>query len=93
MGKKKSTRERAPKTKHEHYSTVLKMLSSDSQCRRIMAHLMLNGSITQAEAIAQYNVYRLAARIADLRMAGVDIRTELQQNTHNRGHHARYVLE
>lgn len=46
-----------------------------SQASRILAHLK-RGPITQPQAIERYNCYRLAARIADLRMAGHKISTE-----------------
>lgn len=49
-----------------------------TQCEKILRHMQDYGSITQAEAIAEYGCYRLAARIADLKKAGypVDSRKE-----------------
>ena len=41
-----------------------------TQCDRILRHLEDAGSITQAEAMSEYGIMRLAARIADLRGRG-----------------------
>lgn len=43
------------------------------QCERILRHLRDYGSITGVEAMQEYGIQRLAARIADLRKAGVGI--------------------
>ena len=73
-------------------TSILVGLGNDSQLRTLMYHLMTEGSITQKDAIAYYSIYRLAARIADLRDAGAEIRTEKVQNQ-GRGYHAKYILE
>ena len=44
-----------------------------TQCERILRHMELFGGITAAEAMSEYGVYRLAARIGDLRAQGYDI--------------------
>ena len=44
-----------------------------TQFERILRHMELFGGITAAEAMSEYGVYRLAARIADLRAQGYDI--------------------
>ena len=41
-----------------------------TQCDRILRHLKDHGSITQAQAMAEYGCLRLAARIADLNKRG-----------------------
>lgn len=46
------------------------------QCRKIIAHMEKAGSITNDAAITYYRVMALPRRIADLREAGIDIRTE-----------------
>ena len=47
-----------------------------TQCERILRHLQDYGSITQAEAVAEYGCYRLGARIWDLKAKGIPIRSE-----------------
>jgi len=42
----------------------------------ILRHMQDHGGITAAEAMAEYGVMRLAARIADLRKLGQDILAE-----------------
>ena len=74
--------------KKNDYKDVLKDMSIDSQVRLILEHLIRRGSITAMEAVEEYGCYRLSARIADLREAGVEM-----ENSHNRGHHAKYVLD
>lgn len=46
-----------------------------TQCERIIRHLRDHGSITPMEAISEYGCMRLAARIADLKMQGFNIKT------------------
>lgn len=41
-----------------------------TQCDRILRHLEEHGVITAAEAVTEYGVYRLAARISDLKKEG-----------------------
>ena len=43
------------------------------QCERILRHMKDHGSITQAQAMAEYGCMRLAARIADLKRQGYAI--------------------
>lgn len=79
--------------KKNNYKDVLKDMSIDSQVRLILEHIIRRGSITAMEAVEEYGCYRLSARIADLRGAGVEIVTIMMENSHNRGHHAKYVLD
>ena len=46
-----------------------------SQNTRLLAYLKQNGSITQREAIKHLNIYRLSARIYDLKRRGHSILT------------------
>jgi hypothetical protein len=48
----------------------------ESQCEQILRHLRLFGSITPQTALDDYGCFRLAARIADLRKRGHDIKTD-----------------
>lgn len=41
-----------------------------TQCERILRHMRDHGSITQAQAMAEYGCLRLAARISDLKKQG-----------------------
>ncbi len=47
-----------------------------TQCKHILNHLNIHGSITAMEALAMYGCFRLAARINDLRNLGYAIHTE-----------------
>lgn len=47
-----------------------------TQCERVLRHLNDFGSLTSAEAITEYGIYRLASRISDLRKLGFPIKSE-----------------
>ena len=47
-----------------------------NQCERILRHLRDYGSITATEAMQEYGIARLAARISDLRADGVAIQAK-----------------
>ena len=47
-----------------------------TQCDRILRHLRDYGSITSLEAITEYGILRLAARIKDLKRRGHTIVSE-----------------
>lgn len=47
-----------------------------SQRNKILEHMRLFGSITQAEAISRFHCYRLGARIFELKKQGVPIKKE-----------------
>ena len=67
-----------------------------TQCERILRHLREVGSITAAEAMDEYGIHRLAARISDLRRRGVKINKETAKSRNRYGemtHFARYRLE
>ena len=64
-----------------------------AQCQEIIEYLDQNGSITPAEAFVELNIYRLAARISDLRKQGYKIETEIVSTRNWKGklvHFARY---
>ena len=48
-----------------------------TQCERITRHLNDFGYITPGEAFIEYGIYRLSARIFDIRRRGVPIKTEI----------------
>ena len=49
-----------------------------TQCDRILRHLESGGSLTAAQAMQEYGIYRLASRINDLKKRGVPIQSERQ---------------
>lgn len=66
-----------------------------TQCEKILRHLKDYGSITSMEAMQEYGVARLAARISDLREAGVAIVSEMSTGKNRYGettHFAVYSL-
>ena len=65
-----------------------------TQCQEIIEYLEQNGSITPAEAFVELNIYRLAARISDLRRQGYRIDTKIEYTRNWKGklvHFARYL--
>lgn len=77
---------------------LTEMLSNDreiisnpkNQEQEVFGHLILYRSITPGEAMAQYGIYRLSARIHNLRKIGLWIKTE--RVTRGDRRFARYVL-
>lgn len=47
-----------------------------NQCETILRHLRDYGSITSLEAMQEYGIMRLGARILDLKAQGVPIKSE-----------------
>jgi hypothetical protein len=62
-----------------------------TQCEQILRHLRNHGSITQKEAVEEYDIYRLSARILDLKQRGHDIKKTMEGQGQKK--HARYYLE
>ena len=56
-----------------------------TQCDRILRHLKDYGSITPMEAMNEYGIMRLAARINDLRAQGIDIASEVKTGKNRYG--------
>lgn len=63
----------------------------DTQQEKILTFLQNHGSITSLEAMQELRIYRLSARIKDLRDKGWRITTH--NEPHARGTHARYTLD
>lgn len=61
-----------------------------SQSDQIRAALMLGKSITPIDALQDYGCFRLAARIAELRAQGLNIKCKMQ--TKNGKRYASYKL-
>lgn len=67
-----------------------------TQCERILRHLEEVGSLTQAEALQEYGIARLSARISELKTAGYPIRREMIEGRNRYQEpvsYARYFLE
>lgn len=62
-----------------------------SQKQDVLGHLRTGQHITPLEAIGIYGIYRLAARILELRKDGHLINTEMRQDRRGRPY-ARYRL-
>lgn len=63
----------------------------NNQCQMILAHLMERGSITPLEAMQDYGIMRLAARISDLRKLGYRISSEAETANNRFGEAVRYA--
>lgn len=63
-----------------------------NQCERILRHLKDFGSITAQEAMQEYGVARLAARISDLREDGVAIVSETVTGRNRYGEPTHYAV-
>lgn len=61
-----------------------------TQKQRIFEHLKRHGSITAIEALNLYGVFRLAARVEELRAQGHGIETKMVSKA-NKKAYARYV--
>ena len=48
-----------------------------TQCERVLRHMREYGSITAAEAMSEYGIFRLAARVSDLKKGGHTIKTKI----------------
>lgn len=61
------------------------------QAKRILLHLEKHKSVTPLEALGVYGIFRLAARIWELRQIGKQITTVYMQDDNGKPY-ARYVL-
>lgn len=67
-----------------------------TQCERLTRHLNEVGPITAAEAVSEYGIYRLSARIAELKAEGLQITKDSVASKNRYGetvYFARYRLE
>ena len=63
-----------------------------SQCDRVVRHLRDFGSITQAEAIIEYGIYRLPPRIYDLKKRGYMFTAEWKEEKNRYGEPTRFKV-
>ena len=71
-------------------------MKKETQCERIVRYMKDEGSITPADAVYDLGIYRLAARICDLKREGVGIIAKMETTTTRYGdtvRYARYRLE
>ena len=67
-----------------------------TQCEKIMRHIEQHGSITTMEAMMEYGIMRLPARVADLKKEGVPLVSEIVTGKNRYGektHYAKYKLK
>ncbi|WP_343597739.1 helix-turn-helix domain-containing protein [Acinetobacter sp.] len=64
-----------------------------TQLNSVLSHLKQGKTISQAEAIALCDCYRLSAVIDRLRKQGFNILTHNEANLNGKGTHARYELK
>ena len=67
-----------------------------TQCDRILRHLESGGSLTAAQAMQEYGIYRLASRINGLKKQGIPIRKRQGKSKNRYGekvNYAEYYLE
>lgn len=63
-----------------------------TQKQQVLSHLRRLGSISPAEALRDYSITRLAARIGDLKKDGFNIEAEMRQHPVTGVRYARYTL-
>lgn len=67
-----------------------------TQCERVLDHLQRFGGITAWEAMRDYGIMRLGARVFDLKAQGYDVRRTMESSKNRYGEpvsYARYYLE
>lgn len=67
------------------------MTTKKSQNDMVLEHLMTGRSITPLEAIGVYGIYRLAARVCELKKSGHVIESEVRRDK-NKKPYARYYM-
>ena len=72
-------------------SVVVAELSPTNQCRDILNHIIMKGSISQLEADSLYRVKRLTSRIHELKKWGVNIIAEMRKDITGK-RYARYFI-
>lgn len=66
-------------------------MAKTTKIAHLKDHLKSGKTITQLEAIGLYSLFRLAARIHDLKAQGWDITTDIKRD-HNGSEYAEYRL-
>ena len=78
-GKERTMRKSYEEYKIEEYTPILESMNKDSQCYKILNHMLSQPGYTISPQIAlyEYGCFRLAARIADLRKMGIEIHSKM----------------
>ena len=63
----------------------------NGQCARIVRHMRDYGSITALDAVKDYGIMRLAARVADLKKMGYSIDAKFETSKNRYGETINYV--
>lgn len=63
------------------------------QCQTVLRHIKRAGSISPFEAIMDYGITRLSARILDLKEFGYEFITQIKTNPVTKKRYARYSLK
>lgn len=63
-----------------------------TQAEKILSYMREHGSITARDAMLDLDIYRLAARVHDLRQDGYNVRSQEQRTVRGK-HYAVYWLE
>lgn len=66
------------------------MNTNGNQCLTLLSHLKQHGSIEPLDSLQLYGIYRLSARILDLRNRGYRIDT-IKETARNGKKYARYI--
>lgn len=69
----------------------MRELNVSPQARKVLRHLEKNRSITPLEALGVYGIFRLAARVYELRKEGFDVITTYMRDDNDKPY-AKYVL-
>lgn len=67
-------------------------MTTKSQNKCIIEHLILGHTITALEALSLFQCFRLAARISYIRSKGFNVKSEMVQVGNNKKKVARYSL-
>ena len=83
---------KAQTNNQENYIKYLKLCQKDTQEYTVLNHIIKHGGITALEAVQEYAITRLSARIFELRELGIPI-SNVRQHSRNGKRFVKYVLE
>ena len=83
---------KAQTNNQEDYNKYLKLCQKGTQEYIVLNHIIRHGGITALEAVQEYAITRLSARIFELRELGIPIRN-IRQSSRNGKRFVRYELD
>lgn len=83
---------KAQTNNQKDYSKYLKLCQKGTQEYTVLNHIIRHGGITALEAVQEYAITRLSARIFNLRELGIPI-SNVRQHSRNGKRFVKYVLE